>query len=157
MIITYRSDHAIPLSRNCSRRLETFIFIKWRVHPFNVGGKVLQHILKIILSWFHLFKALDEFIIVFSVIGKIFYVSENITCLLGHTPVIIHNNSQQIVWSYKTCFSFQNDLIGTNMIDLVWEDERLLVESLLSSWGSAHDDSNNKGINVTFGSYGHQL
>lgn len=32
-------------------------------------------------------EALDEFIVVFTIYGKILYVSENVTSLLGHTPV----------------------------------------------------------------------
>ncbi|EFX79971.1 hypothetical protein DAPPUDRAFT_346996 [Daphnia pulex] len=65
-------------------------------------------------------EALDEFIIVFSSTGKILYVSENITCLLGHTP---------------------SDLIGSSLSDLVWEEERIVVESLLGSWGADHESS----------------
>lgn len=69
-------------------------------------------------------EALDEFIIVFSSTGKILYVSENITCLLGHSP---------------------NDLIGSSLSDLVWEEEKIVVESLLGSWGAEHENSQGGG------------
>ncbi|KAI9559700.1 hypothetical protein GHT06_013705 [Daphnia sinensis] len=69
-------------------------------------------------------EALDEFIIVFSSTGKILYVSENITCLLGHSP---------------------NELIGSSLSDLVWEEEKIVVESLLGSWGTEHENSQGAG------------
>jgi len=67
-------------------------------------------------------EALDEFIIVFSASGKILYVSENITCLLGHAP---------------------SNLIGSSIFDLVWEKERDVIQSLLKSW--AGEEMNHSG------------
>ncbi len=45
-------------------------------------------------------------------------------------------------------YIFQNDLIGSSLSDLVWEEERIVVESLLGSWGADHESSQvtgNKG------------
>ncbi len=44
--------------------------------------------------------------------------------------------------------SLQSDLIGSSLSDLVWEEERIVVESLLGSWGADHESSQvtgNKG------------
>ncbi|XP_025837680.1 circadian locomoter output cycles protein kaput [Agrilus planipennis] len=47
-------------------------------------------------------EAVDGFIVVFSTSGQIFYVSENITSLLGHLP---------------------NELLSSTIFDLVWNEE----------------------------------
>lgn len=73
-------------------------------------------------------EALDEFIIVFSANGKILYVSENITCLLGHAP---------------------SNLIGSSIFDLVWEQERDVIQSLLKSWAGEEMNHNGKDNHTT--------
>jgi hypothetical protein len=45
-------------------------------------------------------------------------------------------------------------LIGTSLSDLVWEEEKIVVESLLGSWGADHESSQvtgNKGKILLFG------
>lgn len=79
---------------------------------------------------------------VFSSSGKILYVSENITFLLGHLPVM---NIRMLILP-KAChlnchFHLQSNLIGTMLCDLVWEEEQIEVQSLLETWAVADPES----------------
>lgn len=53
-----------------------------------------------------------------------------------------HHTSQKINY---LMFHFKNDLIGSTISELVWEEERIVVESLLGSWGADHENSQESG------------
>ncbi|XP_052119694.1 circadian locomoter output cycles protein kaput-like isoform X2 [Frankliniella occidentalis] len=55
-------------------------------------------------------EAVDGFILVFSATGKIFYVSESVTSLLGHCP---------------------NDLLNTSLYDIVFEEDQTDLYNLM--------------------------
>lgn len=55
-------------------------------------------------------EAVDGFILVFSATGKIFYVSESVTSLLGHCP---------------------NDLLNTSLYDIVYEEDQTDLYNLM--------------------------
>ncbi|CAK1554108.1 unnamed protein product [Leptosia nina] len=57
-------------------------------------------------------EALEGFVMVFSATGRIYYVSEGITSLLGHTP---------------------NDIVNTPIFELAFEDDRANLYNLLQN------------------------
>ncbi|XP_047524678.1 circadian locomoter output cycles protein kaput isoform X2 [Pieris napi] len=63
-------------------------------------------------------EALEGFLMVFSTTGRIFYVSEGITSLLGHTP---------------------SDVINTTIFDLVFEEDRPNLYNMLQNTGNPID------------------
>ena len=100
----------------------------------------------------HHSQALDGFIIVFSASGKIMYVSENITCLLGHVPVT--QLYQQNICKFSALFTFsllpQSDLVGKMIYDLIWDEEQEDIRSLLNSWaGNKTNMDSGKGKNLS--------
>ncbi|XP_038216199.1 circadian locomoter output cycles protein kaput isoform X3 [Zerene cesonia] len=63
-------------------------------------------------------EALEGFVMVFSATGRIYYVSEGITSLLGHNP---------------------SDILNTTIFDLTYEDDRPNLFNLLQNSGPALD------------------
>lgn len=59
-------------------------------------------------------QAVDGFILVFSATGKMFYVSESVTSLLGHHPVS-SKKSYQISWLLHTFFSRNLKILPTHV------------------------------------------
>ncbi|XP_045490297.1 circadian locomoter output cycles protein kaput isoform X2 [Pieris rapae] len=63
-------------------------------------------------------EALEGFLMVFSTTGRIFYVSEGITSLLGHTP---------------------SDVVNTTIFDLAFEEDRPNLYNMLQNTGNPID------------------
>lgn len=77
-------------------------------------------------------EALDGFIIVFSSSGKIHYVSESITSLLGHLPVSLNSIDGSLTFQTLNKIIFlQCDLLHSTIYDLVFEEEHQEVYNIL--------------------------
>lgn len=100
-------------------------------------------------------EALEGFVMVFSVNGRIYYVSEGISSLLGHNPV---RKLHKIIFFFTYCFStilmyvvvlvscirncnyyFQADIVNKTIFDLASEEDQPNLYSLLQNPTTAAD------------------
>jgi len=84
---------------------------------------------------------MDGFILVISESGKINYVSESVTTLLGYMPVSVCRYILRELWSSSSlsCKLLQSDLMNSSLYDLIPADERSTLFNVLA--GNIDDKS----------------